>query len=267
MTMARKRTRSGSFKVTPFKFTKPRSNYKKRPSYRRRYKKGGSSFAKAVKKVILKTAEKKYKTAELLCNSAYDATFGGFALNHNSTVNFHMIDNTAPTVRHVTYIGQGDSDGARNGDEIYAKGIMLRATIAIPADRKNIKVRMFLVEHNSVQGDLAVYGDLYHNITGRNVLDPIQSDRWKMSVIGDYEYKSSDTSSDPITGQRGSILIKKWIPFRRHLRYEKDDSFVVTRGMKERLSVVLQTWDNNSTFDSSTCGYIRGSITLHYGDP
>ena len=240
---------------------------KKAYRWRKKWTRGRRGFAKAVKNVILKTAEKKYKTCEPQANSAYDLAFGGFALNHNSLVEIKLIDNTAPNLGIHCTMSQGNSDGQRNGDEIYAKGIMFRAAITLPADRKNATFKICLVEYNSVQGDPTVFTDLFHNVTGKNVLDPIQQDRWKVRVLGTYRYLPRDTNSELVQGQRGEILVKKWIPFKRTLTFKEDTSLVYTKGMKERLSLVIMSYDNNSAFEATTIGYIRANATIYYGDP
>jgi hypothetical protein len=242
---------------------------KRKPSYRRTYKKGGSKFAKAVKAVILKTAEKKYHNAEPVFNSSYDIAFGGYPLNHNSMVRAYLSDNTGlgTPANHVTAIAQGNTDSLRNGDEIYAKGIMLRGTITIPADRKNTRFRMYWVEHNSNNGNLTVFNDVFHNITGSVHLDPVQTDRWSLKLLGEYRFSDADTSSTILEGQRGTIMIKKWIPFNRKLRYLSDTTMVVTKGMKEQISLLFTTYDNTSAATLSTCGYVRMAATLHFGDP
>jgi len=238
-----------------------------KPSYRRRYKKGGSRFAKAVKAVILKTAEKKYRLAETVFNSTYDVAYGGYPLNHNSMVQGFLANNTAPTTAHITNIPQGNRDNERNGDEIYAKGIMLRGTITLPADRKNAKFKLFLVEHNTTQGNLTSFTDVFHSVTGYAYIDPVQTDRWTLKPLGTYAYRGRDTDSSLLEGQRGSIIIKKWIPWQRKLRYLNDGTTAVSQGMKEQLSLLCVSFDNTSTLDTSTIGYIRMAATLHYGDP
>lgn len=240
---------------------------KKAYRWRKKWLRGKKGFAKAVKNVILKTAEKKYKSADIAANSAYDLTFGGNALNHNSIVEQTLIDNTNPNSTYQLCMAQGDNDGQRNGDEIYAKGIMYRGGIVIPSDRKNTTFKMCLLEYNTVQGTPTTYGDLFHNVTGKNMLDPLQQDRWKLTVLGTYRYSPHDTNPSPIDGNRGEILIKKWIPFKRHLCFKEDTSLAYVKGMKERLSIIWLTYDNNSAFDATTCGYIRANATLYYGDP
>lgn len=221
-----------------------------------------------MKSVILKTAEKKYKAVDVSANSAYDIAFGGNALNHNSIVELTLINNTNPNATYQLAMAQGDGDAFRNGDEIYAKGIMLRAGIVIPADRKNATFKVFLVEYNTVQGDPTVFSDIFHpGNTGKVVLDAVQTDRWNLNLLGTYRYKAHDTSSDLATGQRGEILIKKWIPWRRKLCFKADDSLVIAKGMKERLSILIMSYDNNSAFDTTTVGYVRTNATLYYGDP
>lgn len=239
----------------------------RKKSWRKKLVRGKKGFAKAVKNVVLATAEKKFRSCDIPANSAYDSLAGGYALNHNSTVQMELINNNSPAAANITYLALGGTDETRTGNEVFTVGIMLRGSIAIPADRKNTKFRIFLLEYNSVVGDPTVYNQFYHNITGKNVLDPIRNDRWSPKVIGSYTYKAHDTSSSPIDGQRTSILIKKWIPWKRQLSFSDTTSYQVTKGMKERLSLIVQTWDQQGSADTSTCGYIRLNATLHFKDP
>jgi len=211
----------------------------------------------------MKTAEKKYRTATAHCNSTYDTLWKAYPLNHNSLVSSPIFDNVAPNSVYSPLPSQGDKDEDRNGDEIYAKGIMYRATINVPNMRKNATFKLLQVEWNSTQGSPITYGDLLHNITGSVALDPIQTDRWSVKTLGTYRVTARDVGA----GDVSTINIKKWIPFKRKLTFKQDDSIVVCKGMKEYVALIWMSWDIQSTLTTDTIGYVKGAYTLHYGDP
>lgn len=243
---------------------------RRRRSWKRKYLRGRSGFAKAVKSVILKTAEKKYIGRDLASNSNYDILIGGNALNHNSVVETTLINNTNPNSTYQLCMPQGDSDGQRNGDEIYAKGIRLRSVITVPPDRRNAIFKLFLVEYNTTQGSPIVKADLFHQALNNVMIDGIQTDRWKLHLLGSYRLKSRDLAgmeTGAMAARHATILVNKWIPFRRKLTYIKDDSLVYAKGMKERLSLIWMTFDATNALELDTCGYVRQHATLYYGDP
>lgn len=250
---------------------------RKKRTWRRKLLRGKRGFAKAVKNVILRTAEKKFRSTDNPCDSVYNAVAQGYPLNHNSIVHCHLINNNSPNGTTHPIPAQGDGDGQRNGDEIYSKGITIRGSIDFPYDRTNSYVKMYLVEWNSTSGGLTK-ADLQHAITGNVMLDPFQHDRWKIKHIGTFRPREGNYTANTYlnqldltsTGQHGktqSILFKKHIPFKRKLCFKDDNSLVITKGMKEHLSVFFMTYDTQGTNQLDTCAYVRLNTTLYYGDP
>lgn len=238
------------------------TRYKK--TYRRKNLKGRSRFSKAVKRVIMSVAEKKRKdTSQLEWAFPYDITEKGYPIYHNSMQIVYLINNNSPSG--VTNLGifQGDQDDNRNGNEIYSKGIMFRSTIKVSADRKNSTFRMFLVEFNSSQGNPGDKNDFFHNITGSVLLDPKQTDRFKAQYLGTYRVSARDLA----TTQASTIIVKKWIPFKRHLSYTTDNSGSIAKGMKEHLAVVMVAYDTTNTIESDKVGFVQSSASLYYADP
>lgn len=222
--------------------------------------------------MILKTAEKKYKSVDskqsyswngsALVGSTVDI-YGQIAVGHNAPFQVNLINSSGPSTTDHPLPTQGDGDGFRNGDEIYAKGYRLRIQIENNANKHNNTWKFWLVEHNTVQGNPAVPSDFFHQITGNNLLDCIQQDRWRAHLLGTFRTGSRDVAVDAKT----NIFINKFIPFRRKLCFKADDSIVVSKGMKEVLSLVGVCYDtSNTTFDTAL-GNFRVNTTLYYGDP
>lgn len=88
--------------------------------YRRRGRKGG--FAKAVRKVIMNTAETKRNV---------------------DTMSSQAISTTVHTIE-LTDIGTGDGSGARDGNEIYARTLYGRYTVGLHASATASLVRFIL---------------------------------------------------------------------------------------------------------------------------
>lgn len=251
---------------------KRRKVTRKKRSWRRKLIRGKSGFAKAVKNVILRTAEKKFRSVDLSFSSAFDLLKNGWPLNHNSVVAAPIFDNTFPDNATQPVPSQGIGDSSRNGDEIYGKGITLRGSIDFAFDRTNAITKMYLVEWNTTQGSLTK-ADLQYPITGNVMLDPFQSDRWKVKYIGTVRprtgnYHHYDVEGIPVeSGKTQTVLFKKFIPFKRKLSFKEDSSNVICKGMKERLSLVFITYDALNTVSSATMAYARVNATFHYGDP
>lgn len=235
---------------------------------------GKTGFAARVKKVIMQTAEKKYKSTSPSivyktnssgtgCLQISADAFGSFALSHNTITKMQIIDNNAPQFGNQPLPLQGDQDDQRNGDEIYSKGLRLRIQIENDANRHNNTYKLWLVEMNRAQGDCGVPSQFFHNMTGNNQLDPVQTDRWTASYLGKYRTMARDVAVDAKT----NILINKWIPFKRKMTFNKDDVSAVAKGMKEQLWLVIVAYDSTNTLYDTNIGNFRLNSTLYYSDP
>ena len=128
----------------------------------------------------------------------------------------------------------------------------------------------FLLNIIQRKGSPIVKADLFHQALNNVMIDGIQTDRWKLHLLGSYRLKSRDLAgmeTGAMVARHATILVNKWIPFRRKLTYIKDDSLVYAKGMKERLSLIWMTFDATNALELDTCGYVRQHATLYYGDP
>lgn len=234
---------------------------------RMRRRGGRKAFAKAVKRVLFATCEKKYKSM-LLPNSTL-AHNGGTG----STVSqWTIYDENTTGLMPI----QGSGDGERNGDEIYTTGIRVRFEMSAPYDRCGVEYKMWLTEYNTAQGDPAAKADFWHNVSGNYLLDPVQTDRWKTKVIskGIIQKKGVDYI-DATAGYIESdnknartIIRSLWIPFRRKITFKNDGSSVVAKGMKEALKVTMVAYHNYDTLTTDILSKInRATATLYYKDP
>lgn len=221
----------------------------------------------------MQTAEKKYKATSPSTVYKYNGIGGGspvgadiygsFPITHNYPVKMAIIDNNSPTTGNQPLPDQGDRDDQRNGDEIYAKGIRLRIQLENDAGRHNNTYKMWMIEMNSTSGDCCVPTQLFHDVTGNNILNPIQTDRWSCTYLGQYRTKARDVEAN----KKSDIFVNKWFPFKRKLKFVKDDTTSVARGMKEQLWLVIVGYDSSNSTGDLGLGNFRVSATLYYSDP
>lgn len=243
---------------------------KRKYRWRRKYIRGKTGFAKAVKNVILKTAETKYISRFLTDTNMSQAagTPVRFLLRHNSIEFFNIYNNAAPdAVKHPLPV-QGDGDGNRNGDEIWATGIRIAGSIqAAPAD-KACTYRLYLVEYNdqvySSGTSLDSYNSTFHNVSGSTVLDTFQHDRIRPKYLRTITFPKNLDSNDPETV---GVNFRMWIPLKRKLTFRQDDSPALATGMKNKFALMILPYNRISTTQSVPIGDIAVHATLYYKDP
>lgn len=225
-----------------------------------------------MKKVILQTAESKYKSVDLkqafYWNGANNVSavvdaFGQIAVGHNAPFFATIINNDAPSATQHPVPSQGDGDGNRNGDEIYSKGFRLRMQLENDAGKHNNTWKFWLLEYNPVQGTPDVPSEFFHVTTGNNILDAIQTDRWNAKLLGVFRTKARDVGQD----RKTDIFLNKWIPFRRKLCFKSDDTLQICKGMKTIFAIVGVCFDSSNTVFNTGIGNYRINATMYYGDP
>lgn len=211
-------------------------------------------FAKAVKSVILKTSETMYKTRKQTTSTCL----------HNNL--YHIMDMDSGS---TLWPSQGDGDGNRKGDEIYATGIMIRAAVNLPFDRKATRLRFFLVEYDWNQtGSPEVYENFFHNISSNGLLDTIQTKRFKVRAAWTQQWNGPDNVAEA-TATEAVVLVKKWIPLKRRICFQSDTSTVVTKGLSESFRLMMLPYDtiNTSKVLDNVVNGVECCATLYYKDP
>lgn len=241
---------------------------KRRSTYRRKFTRGRRGFAKAVKNVILKTAETKYLSRRLTdTNMTEQSVPSRFNMRHNTLEYFHIFNNTNPDAVKHPIPTQGDGDGNRNGDEIYATGIRIAGSIQVPAIYKNAQFKMFLVEYNdSVFGsgeNIGTYNAVMHNVANSVALDTFQHDRLRPKYLGTLRVPTKDINDS----NDGGINFKRWIPLKRKMTFRQDDSPAVAMGIKDKLSLLFMPYDVITQTSGNTIGVCNVHATLYYKDP
>ena len=244
-----------------------RATIRRRPM--RKYMRGRTGFAKRVKDVILKTAETKF-TSRLLSDTNMSQAAGiptRFILRHNEIDHFNIFNNTNPdAVRHPIPI-QGDGDGQRNGDEIYATGVRIAGTIEVDLNHKAASFRMFLVENNdqvfTAGSNISTKNQTMHTVTGSTILDTFQHDRVKPKYLGTVRMPKGDIND----ATNVSATFKYWLPLKRKFTFRQDDSPALAMGVKNKYTLMILPYSQLGTIDATQIGGIQVSATLYYKDP
>lgn len=219
--------------------------------------------------MILKTAETKFLSRLLTdTNTVQEAGIPvRWALRHNEIDHFNIFNNTAPDATKHPIPVQGDGDGQRNGDEIYATGVRLAGTIEAPASSKGAQFRMFLVENNdqvfASGANISTKNQTMHGVTGSIILDTFQHDRIKPKYLGTVRFPKGDIND----ATNVSATFKYWLPLKRKFTFRQDDSPALARGIKNKYTLMILPYLNLGTIDASTVAVIQVSATFYYKDP
>lgn len=152
----------------------------------------------------------------------------------------------------------------RLSDIIYTTGMRYRGVFQIPYDRRNLIMKMWLVEYNSIQGAPSTYDEFFDNVSGNSLLDSIDHKRFRPKLL----FKGSVSPKDRLDASSdATILIDKWIPFKRTIKYSDGvDGNVVMGGCKEALALVVTFYDTISSSSTTDviCNNNENLITLYY---
>lgn len=205
-----------------------------------------SAVTALIKKTNLKQSETKYISKNL--------TFA--AMQHNKLFNAHIWAQPGSTSALAAMPFQGPGDDERNGDRITILGFMMRAVFDVPFDRRETRITVYFVPHNSGQGDPSDRLQLFHNITGSTVSDPIQKKRWPDIVkLGTFRLSNSDnTSSSSFTGSVGSvntktIHINRFIKMKKKVYFTADNS-ITASNLKEYGTLILAPYATRNTLET-----------------
>lgn len=255
-----------------------RSGYKKRrigaPSrasqYGRKKGRARTSFQAKVKNTVLRMSDTKVKYQAYYFGGGVTPTH---TFNHDS-LNACLIggtftsDNSQPTS-----IGTGNSDTARTGTEIYSLGFRVRGTFGLPFDRRNTTIKIWMVEYNSNQGSPTDVSNWYRNVTGNNLLDPINTERFPgVKLLRTLRAKSRDLyvqrGEFTDAGNIHSLHYDIWIPWKRHLRYNGIAVENPRSGCKETVALIMACYDTRSSLVTDNVIVDHDQmVAFYYKDP
>lgn len=172
-----------------------------------------SNLVKLIKDINIKETERKYRSRSV-------GTGGMF---HNQIYQYHIWGETGTILDCMPHVGTTDS--TRIGDRIYLEGFMVRASIAVAGDRRNTKMALYYVPHNSDHGNPST--DLFHNVTGSTQVDPIQKKRFpKAKLLGLFKVEPSNQwylgSNAVVSENVATLTINRFIPIRKKVFFNAD---------------------------------------------
>ena len=236
----------------------------KRKSYRRKTTRGRGSFNKKVLAVIKRTAEPK----KIHVHLSPPQGGGPTSMYHNSFNVWKIYDMIGNT---TTFPLQGDGIGERNGQEIYGKGFMLRASFGIAGDRRGTSLRFYLV--TPVNASTTVdYARMFENITNNVALDPLDRNTFPSTkFLGTYKIPDVSAPTTSIDGTfeliDSKILFKKWIPFKRKIKFLLADNREPSN-IPNSMQLVVTAYDHNSALETDICvKAIDIMSSFYYSDP
>jgi hypothetical protein len=234
----------------------------KRKSYRRKTKRG-TGFNKKVLAVIKRTAEPK----KIHINLATQGS-GPTSMYHNSFNTWKIFDMAS---NKETFPIQGDGIGQRNGQEIYGKGFMLRASFGIAGDRRGTTLRFYLV--TPINGTTTVdYARMFENITNSVALDPLDKNTFPTTkFLGTYKIPDVSAPTMSVDGTNelidSKIMFKKWIPFNRKINFLLGDNREPSN-VPNSMQLVVTVYDHNSALETDICvKSIDIMSSFYYSDP
>lgn len=250
MPVKRRRSSSGGSYAKRRKMPYRRPGYSLKSRFMRMKSRG---FARKIKNTMLKMSETKYKSTNLHIAS----------LNHDT---LNIVCNMSPS--QPLYPTQGSGDGNRIGDEIYITGFKIRGDVELPYDRKNVTLKFWVVEYDhSRSGAPTTYNNFFHNISGNALTDSVQSKRYKILDSWTQRYRGINSTAEA-TATTGTIIVNKWIPFRRKVTFQQDSATTVIKGMQDSLIVLMAPYD---TYSSTALDVVVANsafaCTLYYKDP
>ena len=232
---------------------------KRRASYKRKSRIGTRpTFNKRVLQVIKKTAEPKF--IHNLCSDISN-------MYHNSFNQWQIWNRGS---RETIWPPQGDGVGQRNGDEIYAKGFMIRGSLCLAGDRRGSTVRMYSVmpKTDNIQ---TTYDNVFQNITDNVAVDPLDKRKYPSTkMLGTYRVPDRSAPTLSVDGNfeliDTNVIVKKWIPF--------DKKIVFTPGtraptnLNDYFKIVFTVYDHNSASETDIC--VKSTdlmVSFYYADP
>lgn len=220
-----------------------------------------NNLVSLIKQINIKQSERKYLSKN------FGGSTGTGAMFHNAIYQFHAWGPTGSTLDCLPSVGNTDS--TRIGDRIYLEGFMVRASFAVAGDRRNTKMALYYVPHNSESGDPS--SDLFHNVTGSTQVDPLQKKRYPSAkFLGTFRVEPSNQwylgSTATVAENVGTMSINKYIPINKKVFFSGDATIKPTN-LHEYGTICFcpyQNWKALTTDQLITGGNLN--ITAYYRD-
>lgn len=212
-----------------------------------------------IKSIALGLSESKRNSMVTRTSFVNDVLTPGAGLFHNTIARFDLLSNQTSLMP-----SQGSAQNERNGSDIYGTGIMLRGEINIPYDRRNARFKIYICEFNNSAGNPSTYSNFFKDITGSAMLDQIDNDRFNARPIANLRCTARDLLLEE--GKDATVYFKKWIPFKRHLKFNTGNTAAL--GMKEILTLLVIPYDTYTTIATDRLATtFQMAATFYYKDP
>lgn len=225
---------------------------------RRRYR--SSKAGRLAKRVMMSLAESKTTNVARVIAP----------VKHNVPAHFDIIDNVTP--QGLLNIARGEGNNQRVGNVIYTTGIRLRGTYSMAYDRRNVRVKIFICERNSVQGNIVDTNLLFEGAKTGNIMIDQLDKQFKLHLVHDGRLPSHDlyVERGDLTdaGSDGNVYFNVWYPFRRKIQFKDGTPNYSVHGSKEYLSVLVFAYDTYSSLETDDALVrVDCNAALYYKDP
>jgi hypothetical protein len=189
-------------------------------------------------------------------------------MKHNSLNGYVMYSVNSP-LNVFPFVGDGPDQ--RNGNEIYAKGFMIRASFNMAGDRRGTSLRFYLVSPSNTT-ETPTYANLFQNITNNVELDPLDKTKFphtKYLGMAKLPDRSAPTASIDGTFELidSNIIWKKWIPFEKKIKF-KQQSSNEPMNIAPYMTLCVTAYDHNSALETDVCVKdIDMMVSFYYSDP
>jgi len=211
----------------------------------RRSGKFSKRFAKAVKRVLLKTCEPKKRSQSIPQR----------VVRHNEPSLIHQLNHPG------SMPSQGTGDNERISDQINTSGFRLRLIFGQYADRENVTWQLKVI--SVPKGSAYNYSQWYDNVTGNVMLDELNEDFVKIHKT--YTFKTV-LSPDSNNTEEFTFVKKIWIPYKKLLKFGPANA-ATTHNDGYDWWLLLTAYDAYGTLITDNLGYVLGNVALHYKDP
>lgn len=238
-----------------------------RPFQRRRRGTGYKGKARMMRSVAMSIAENKERQVATKFNSN--------AMNHNTLYNCQLHWSGQSSTAIPTNVPQGSNGDERNGKEIYSVGFRVRGVMTVPYDRRNVRVKIWLVAYNTLQGTVTTFNNWFlPNGSGDGMLDSIDTHRFPgVRLLRTLRVKARDLYIErgelTDSGSDASLYYDIWIPYRRKMTFQSSAQVTpFVTGGKELLSLVCLPYDTVSTLETDTViTSHEQQVTFYFRDP
>lgn len=158
---------------------------------------------------------------------------------------------------------QGDTEFSRDGNDIYSMGFSLKMMVNIPSDRLNTKIRCMVFK--VVKGyNINAYTTIFDNMTGSVVLDSVDTDRIQILQSWWIQPGKSLNPGVPTTGKEITYNVKKWIPWKRVIKFY--DDAVQDNNQEYDLYLGMWAYDTYGSLNTDIVAYAQPWLKFYFKD-